>query len=163
MTGVGRTYDSVRPVAALHDCNLRIDQGDYVAVMGPSGSGKSTLLNILGLIDEPTTGEYLLDGRPTTTFQVAATLENIRAYRIGFVFQSFQLVGYRSAVDNVETGLLYQRVDAANGVNDQLRCSNVSDSATRVAMPHEMSGGERQGEVRHCPSPRASAGIGVVR
>ncbi len=65
MNDIAKTYDGVRPVTALRDCDLRIERGEYVAVMGPSGSGKSTLLNILGLLDEPTKGEYVLDGLPT--------------------------------------------------------------------------------------------------
>lgn len=109
LAGVTKTYPSQPPVMALRECELRIDRRDYVAIMGPSGSGKSTLLNVLGLLDEPTTGEYRLDGVLTAGLSERAR-SGLRAYRIGFVFQAFHLVSYRTAVENVETGLLYQNV-----------------------------------------------------
>jgi len=144
MTGIAKTYAGPRPVEALRDCDLRVDAGDYMSIMGPSGSGKSTLLNILGLLDEPTAGEYQLDGRPTATLSETQRCDR-RAHQIGFVFQSFQLVPYRSAVENVETGLLYQRVRRRD------RRSRAIDVLERVglaermwATPPEMSGGERQ-------------------
>ena len=95
MTGVTKTYKAVPPVNALRECELRIDRGEYVAIMGPSGSGKSTLLNVLGLLDEPSTGEYRLDGQPTAGLS-ERDRSGLRAYLIGFVFQAFHLVGYRS-------------------------------------------------------------------
>src|SRR5688572_1053324 len=94
MTGVTKTYRADPPVTALRECELRIEQGEYVAIMGPSGSGKSTLLNVLGLLDEPTTGEYRLGGRPTAGLS-ERDRSGLRAYLIGFVFQAFHLVGYR--------------------------------------------------------------------
>jgi putative ABC transport system ATP-binding protein len=144
LVGVGKTYPGVRPVVALRHCDLRIDAGEYVAVMGRSGSGKSTLLNVLGLLDVPTTGEYLLDGTPTTTLSETER-SGLRAHRIGFVFQSFHLVGYRTAVENVETGLLYQRVrprERRRRAVDVLE--RVGVAGRMWATPAELSGGERQ-------------------
>lgn len=144
MTDVTKTYDGPRPVTALRNCNLRIERGEHVAVMGPSGSGKSTLLNLLGLIDEPTIGEYLLDGTPTADLSESRRCD-VRAYRIGFVFQSFHLVGYRSAVENVETGLLYQGLGPRQRRERAVEVvERVGLSARMNATPTEMSGGERQ-------------------
>jgi len=78
-------------VHALHELDLTIDTGEYVAVMGPSGSGKSTLLNLIGLLDRPTAGTYRLEGRDVTTLS-SVEQANVRSARIGFVFQSFHLV-----------------------------------------------------------------------
>lgn len=144
MSGLTKTYEGVRPIDALVACDLRIERGEYLAIMGPSGSGKSTLLNILGLLDEPTTGEYLLGGRPTAALSEPQRCD-LRAHEIGFVFQSFHLVGYRSAVENVETGLLYQRVrrkERRQRAVDVLE--HVGLTERMWATPGEMSGGERQ-------------------
>jgi putative ABC transport system ATP-binding protein len=144
MSGVTKTYPSQPPVHALRECNLRIDRGEYVAIMGPSGSGKSTLLNILGLLDEPTTGEYRLDGQPTAGLSERAR-SGVRAHRIGFVFQAFHLVGYRTAVENVETGLLYQRVRRRERRQRAMDVLAQVGLAERMwATPSQMSGGERQ-------------------
>lgn len=144
MSGVSKTYSGSPTVTALHPSDLTVGRGDYVAIMGPSGSGKSTLLNLLGLIDEPSSGEYLLDGQPTASLSERAR-SNLRAYHIGFVFQSFHLVSYRTAVENVAAGLLYQHVRAAE------RTRRAVDELDRVglshrlrATPNEMSGGECQ-------------------
>lgn len=144
MVGVTKTYVGARPVTALRDCDLTIASGEYVSIMGPSGSGKSTLLNILGLLDEPTTGEYMLAGQATANLSEARRCD-ARAHQIGFVFQSFHLVPYRNAVENVETGLLYQRISRRE------RRQRATDVLERVglagrmwATPPEMSGGERQ-------------------
>jgi putative ABC transport system ATP-binding protein len=144
MTDVAKTYEGARPVTALRDCNMRIETADYVAVMGPSGSGKSTLLNLLGLLDEPTSGEYLLDGQPTTQLSEARRCD-VRAYQIGFVFQAFHLVSYRSAVENVETGLLYQRLRHRERRERAIEVLERVGLGSRMwATPTELSGGERQ-------------------
>ena len=144
LRGAGRTYGGASPVVALHDCDVVIRRGEFVAIMGPSGSGKSTMLNILGLLDAPTEGEYLLDGAPTAGLSEGARAD-VRAFQLGFVFQAFHLIGYRSAVENVEVGLLYQRVTAS------VRRQRAIDVLQRVGMGHrlwatppQLSGGERQ-------------------
>jgi putative ABC transport system ATP-binding protein len=144
MTGVTKTYPGEPPVEALRECELRIDAGEYVAITGPSGSGKSTLLNVLGLLDEPSTGEYRLDGQPTATLREGAR-SGLRAYRIGFVFQAFHLVGYRTAVENVEAGLLYQKVRRRERRRRAIDVLEQVGLAERMwATPSQMSGGERQ-------------------
>ena len=87
-------------VHALDDVDLTIDNGEYVAVMGPSGSGKSTLLNILGLLDKPTAGAYILDGRNTTELDENGQAR-VRGERVGFIFQTFHLVSRLTALENV--------------------------------------------------------------
>ncbi|MEP7113189.1 MAG: ABC transporter ATP-binding protein [Ilumatobacteraceae bacterium] len=144
MTGIIKTYAGARPVTALRECDLRVNRGDFVAIMGPSGSGKSTLLNLLGLLDEPTSGEYLLDGQPTAGLSESRRCD-VRAYLIGFVFQSFHLVSYRSAVENVETGVLYQDVPRRARRTRAIEVLERVGLAERMwATPNEMSGGERQ-------------------
>jgi len=144
MSGVTKTYKSIPPVNALRECELRIDRGEYVAIMGPSGSGKSTLLNVLGLLDEPSTGEYRLDGQATSGLS-ERDRSGLRAYLIGFVFQAFHLVGYRSAVENVETGLLYQKVKRKVRQQRAIEVLEQVGLADRMwATPTQMSGGERQ-------------------
>jgi putative ABC transport system ATP-binding protein len=144
MTGVTKTYKAVPPVQALRECELRIDRGEYVAIMGPSGSGKSTLLNVLGLLDAPSAGEYRLDGQATAGLSERAR-SGLRAYLIGFVFQSFHLVGYRTAVENVETGLLYQKVRRKERQQRAIEVLEQVGLADRMwATPTQMSGGERQ-------------------
>jgi len=144
MNSIAKTYDGARPVAALVDCDLCIACGEYLAIMGPSGSGKSTLLNMLGLLDEPTSGEYLLNGQRTARLSESRRCD-LRAHHIGFVFQGFHLVSYRSAVENVETGLLYQKVPRRERRARAIEVLDRVGLATRMwAAPNEMSGGERQ-------------------
>jgi putative ABC transport system ATP-binding protein len=141
---VAKTYPSVPPVPALLPCDLDVHAGEHLSIMGPSGSGKSTLLNVLGLLDTPSEGEYMLDGIATASLSEAERC-GIRARRIGFVFQSFHLVPYRSAVENVELGLLYQGMRA--GARRELAIATlelVGLSRRMWAPPTQMSGGERQ-------------------
>ncbi|MFC6154963.1 ABC transporter ATP-binding protein [Nocardioides yefusunii] len=144
LVALGRTYPGHPPVRALRPCSLQVRAGDFVTVVGPSGSGKSTLLNVLGLLDRPSEGVYLLDGE-----DVAALSERqrtrVRGTRIGFVFQSFQLLRHRSAVENVMLPLAYQGVPRAE---QQERAEqalvDVGLGHRRQALPSHMSGGERQ-------------------
>ena len=144
LDGVARTYPGAPPVEALRPCDLVIRAGEYVGIMGRSGSGKSTLLNVLGLLDEPTSGVYRLDGHPTGGLSEAKR-SGLRAHRIGFVFQSFHLIGYRSAVENVEAGLLYQKVRPRQRRQRAIEVLERVGLAPRMwALPSELSGGERQ-------------------
>src|SRR5260221_9618035 len=95
---------------ALYEINLKIKKGEFVAIVGPSGSGKSTLMNILGLLDHPTTGKYFLDSHDASKLK-EKTLAQIRNKKIGFVFQSFNLLKRTSAIDNVSLPLIYSKVD----------------------------------------------------
>lgn len=145
LQGITRHFQlGEQPVCALEQINLTITSGEYIAVMGPSGSGKSTLLNVLGLLDRPDSGHYLLDG--TDTAQLGEReLATLRSRRIGFVFQSFHLVPRLSARENIELPLMLsgmapalrrQRVDALlEGLDLVNRASH---------KPAELSGGQRQ-------------------
>ncbi|MFJ3275799.1 MULTISPECIES: ABC transporter ATP-binding protein [unclassified Streptomyces] len=144
MRDLGLTYPGPPPVTALRPCDLRIDRGEFVTIVGPSGSGKSSLLNIAGLLDTPTRGTYFLDGIDTAAADEAQRAA-LRSERIGFVFQSFHLLPHRSAQDNVELAMLYQSTPR------RARSSRAAGVLTRVglghrahALPTQLSGGERQ-------------------
>ena len=110
MQGIERTYvmgDNL--VHALRGVDLTIDRGDSIAIMGTSGSGKSTLMNIMGCLDQPTRGSYLLDGKDVSRLS-RAQLADVRGRMIGFVFQSFNLLSRTTALENVEMPLLYQNI-----------------------------------------------------
>lgn len=130
------------PLQVLKNIEINIGEGEYVAIVGPSGSGKSTLMNILGLLDRPDVGEYLLDGEAVEGLS-AKKLAKLRNQKIGFVFQQFHLLPRTSAIENVEIPLVYsnadnpeQRAKAALeqvGLGDRLKHS-----------PEELSGGQQQ-------------------
>ncbi|BCK06844.1 putative ABC transporter ATP-binding protein YknY [Vibrio cholerae] len=131
-------------VKALDGVDLTIRHGEFLAILGPSGSGKSTLMNVLGCLDKPTAGRYQLDGHPVdslSTQQLAA----IRNQKIGFVFQSFNLLEYASALDNVALPLVYAGVKAKD------RRRRATELLTRVSLadrldhkPNQLSGGQKQ-------------------
>jgi putative ABC transport system ATP-binding protein len=129
-------------VRALYGVDLAIDDGDLVAIMGPSGSGKTTLMNILGCLDIPSSGRYLLDGTDVSTLS-DNRLAKIRSRKIGFVFQSFNLVPRTSAIRNVELPLVYagarDRRTRARSVLEQV---GLEERAKH--MPNELSGGQQQ-------------------
>ncbi|HXF47216.1 MAG TPA: ABC transporter ATP-binding protein [Burkholderiaceae bacterium] len=131
-------------VHALRSLDLRIAAGEYVAVMGPSGSGKSTLLNIIGLLDRPSAGRYLLEGRDVT--QLAPDEQaHVRSRRIGFVFQSFHLVPRLTAAENIALPMMLAGIDArerAARVAQALADFGLQDRARHK--PNELSGGQRQ-------------------
>ncbi|MGW2657426.1 ABC transporter ATP-binding protein [Streptomyces sp. NPDC001478] len=141
---VGLTYPGPPPVAAFRPCDLRVDAGEFVTVVGPSGSGKSTFLNIAGLLDAPTHGTYLLDGYDTGALKDADRTA-LRGRRIGFVFQSFHLLPHRSALENVILAMVY------NGTPRAERRPRAREALDRVGLGHRtgslptrLSGGERQ-------------------
>jgi putative ABC transport system ATP-binding protein len=141
---IAKTYPGVQPVEALRPCHLTVRQGDFVAVMGPSGSGKSTLLNLLGLLDVPTSGRYLLDGHDVAGLSEAART-GVRGQMVGFVFQASHLVAYRTAVENVELGMVYRGLPRQERRARALAAIQQVRLAHRVAaLPATLSGGERQ-------------------
>lgn len=131
-------------VRALDQVSVRIETGEYVSIMGPSGSGKSTLLNVIGLLDRPTAGTYLLDGRETTLLN-DDELAHTRARKIGFIFQSFHLIPRLTAFENVELPLILA------GVAPEVRRPRVQELLESLSLesrahhrPNELSGGQRQ-------------------
>jgi putative ABC transport system ATP-binding protein len=143
--GLGRHYqmgDSV--VHALRDVDIRIERGEYAAIMGPSGSGKSTLMNIIGCLDSPDDGDYELNGRLVSNLG-DAELARVRNEEIGFVFQTFNLLNRTTAQHNVEMPLIYA------GIGRKARMQKAVELLTRVGLadrlhhrPGELSGGQRQ-------------------
>ncbi|PLX54576.1 MAG: macrolide ABC transporter ATP-binding protein [Chromatiales bacterium] len=131
-------------VHALDDVSLTIRAGEYLSLMGPSGSGKSTLLNIVGLLDRPSSGRYVLDGRDTTLLDEHEQAA-VRGRKVGFVFQSFHLVPRLSAFENVELPLLLAGVAATQRrerVDAALVAMGLADRANH--RPDQLSGGQRQ-------------------
>jgi ABC-type lipoprotein export system ATPase subunit len=129
-------------VRALQEVDLHVSRGEYVAVMGPSGSGKSTLLHVLGCLDRPTRGRYLLDGEDTSAFR-DRQLSRVRNRQIGFVFQGFHLLPRETALENVMLPLVYAgRRDARKVAREALE--RVGLERRLRHFPGELSGGEKQ-------------------
>jgi putative ABC transport system ATP-binding protein len=142
--GIAKTYPGPPPVRALEPCDLRVEAGEWIVVVGPSGSGKSTLLNLAGLLDRPTQGTYELDGIDTGSLPERDRTA-LRGQRIGFVFQSFHLLPHRSAEDNVLLALLYGPTRRTDRRELARRALQRVGLAHRVdALPGTMSGGEQQ-------------------
>ncbi|AUY52489.1 ABC transporter ATP-binding protein [Streptomyces sp. CB01881] len=140
----GLTYPGPPEVAALRPCDLTVQRGEYVTIVGPSGAGKSTFLNIVGLLDEPTCGSYLLDGIDTAAASDAERTA-LRGTRIGFVFQSFHLLAHRTARENVELAMVYQRTPrGARKQRAEQALRRVGLGHRLDALPTRLSGGERQ-------------------
>jgi len=128
----------------MRDTDLDVWFGDYVAVMGASGSGKSTLLNILGLLDRPSSGNVLVEGRETAALGDAA-ISAIRAKTVGFVFQAFHLLTNRTALENVELPLIYAGTHPRTRRTLALKAlADVGLTLRAGHLPNELSGGERQ-------------------
>jgi putative ABC transport system ATP-binding protein len=142
---IARTYQvGGRPVHALRQLDLEIAAGEYVSIMGPSGSGKSTLLNIIGCLDRPSEGSYVLDGQETSRLS-EAELSRVRRHKIGFVFQFFHLVPRLSAVENVELPLVFAGAEPhARRQKVERALASVGLDQRRGHRPDQLSGGERQ-------------------
>jgi len=127
----------------LRGINLRVDEGEFVAIMGPSGSGKSTLMHTIGFLDRPTSGEYLFDGENTEGFN-DDELARIRNNRIGFVFQSFNLLPRTSVLDNVMLPLMYNSSKANQEHKAKLALEAVGLGERLHYMSNQISGGQKQ-------------------
>ena len=145
LDGISRVYQTGRiDVRALDRVDLVIDRGEFVAIIGPSGSGKTTLMNIVGCLDRPTTGRYVLDGTAVEEFD-DDDLARVRSRSIGFVFQSYNLLPRTNALDNVAMALAYQ------GVRHKERHTRAVAALERLGLgdrldhdPTELSGGQQQ-------------------
>lgn len=131
-------------VKALDGVTFDVEENEYIAIMGPSGSGKSTLMNLIGCLDTPTTGEYILNGQRVSELD-DAELAQIRNREIGFVFQTFNLLPRTDCLSNVELPLIY------SGIKSSLRKEKATGTLTKVGLgdrldhkPNELSGGQRQ-------------------
>lgn len=131
-------------VQALNQINLEVEQGEFVSIMGTSGSGKSTMMNILGCLDTPSSGEYLLEGENVADYR-DNRLAEIRNKKIGFVFQSFNLLPKLTSLENVELPMVY------SGVSRKIRREKALEALRKVGLekrihhkPNELSGGQRQ-------------------
>ena len=141
---INKTYQGAQPLHVLKGISLDIKKGEFVSIMGASGSGKSTLLNILGILDNYDSGEYLLNGVPIWNLSETKAAE-YRNRMIGFIFQSFNLISFKTAVENVELPLFYQ------GVSRKKRHALALEYLERLGLldwaehyPNELSGGQRQ-------------------
>lgn len=145
LEGISKVYETGKiRVEALKEINLHIRDGEFVAIMGPSGSGKSTLMNIIGCLDRPSAGSYLLDGMDVSELS-ENKLAHIRNRSIGFVFQSFNLLARTPALKNVELPMVYageKRGTMRQKALELLAKVGLSDRADHV--PSELSGGQRQ-------------------
>ena len=144
LEGIGKAYTRAtgETVRALDDVSLRIERGEFLAIIGASGSGKSTLMNVLGLLDEPTDGRYRFEGQDVTALGVSGQAR-FRNRRLGFVFQAFHLLARASALENVELPLLYSDRASIDGLGARaLDAVGLADRTRHT--PSELSGGQQQ-------------------
>ena len=140
-----KTYQQGKlEVPVLKDVSLSVEEGEYVAIMGPSGSGKTTLMNVIGCLDRPTSGSYVLDGQDILSLK-DRQMSDVRLHSIGFVFQSYYLLSRQSAIENVALPLLYA------GVRKKERLERAQAALERVGLgdrlnfkPKQLSGGQKQ-------------------
>jgi putative ABC transport system ATP-binding protein len=136
-SGFSRTY-------VLRNINLQIQEGEFISIMGPSGSGKSTLLNIIGMLEEPSSGEYFFLDKPVHKFKEKERTQLHKSF-IGFVFQSYHLIDELTVYENIETPLLYQDVKSSERKG---RVADILDRFNIVGkkdlFPHQLSGGQQQ-------------------
>ena len=145
LNGITRVYKMGKEVlAALQGINLNVEKGEYVALMGPSGSGKSTLMNIIGCLDSPSGGSYLLNDKDVSSMSENGLAE-VRNKEIGFVFQTFNLLPRQTALENVALPLIYA------GLSKKIRLEKAFEALKSVGLedrvkhkPNELSGGQRQ-------------------
>ncbi len=145
LKGISKTYRlGELEVTALHPVELSIDKGEFVAIMGPSGSGKSTMMNVMGCLDIPTTGIYRLDGQEVQALN-EEELAVVRNRKIGFVFQSFNLLGRQTVLKNVELPMMYGGVPKAERTERaRALLHKVGLSERMQHRPIELSGGQKQ-------------------
>lgn len=146
LENIGKVYrsDHIETIA-LSDINLTVNKGEFVSIMGPSGSGKSTMLNVIGLLDEPTTGDLTIGGKKITSYK-DRYLARMRNEEIGFIFQSFHLIHDLRVIDNVEIPLLYRKgLSGAARKKMALRALDQVGLNSRIShFPSELSGGQQQ-------------------
>jgi len=143
LQNVVKTYNEGR-VQALRGVNLKVHEGDLLAVMGPSGSGKSTLMNIMGLLDIPTSGKVILDGRDVSKLS-EDQLSDVRGKKIGFVFQQFNLIPTLTAIENVMLPVVFQDgKDSAKRARAIKLLEEIGLKERENHLPRQLSGGEQQ-------------------
>jgi putative ABC transport system ATP-binding protein len=140
-----RTYSmGAEEIHALRGVSFKVERGEYVAIMGPSGSGKSTLMNLIGCLDTPTRGTYVLRGKVVSQMN-DDELASIRNREIGFVFQTFNLLPRATALHNVELPLVYAGIPKEKRLEQARRALEMVDLGDRIThRPNELSGGQRQ-------------------
>ena len=144
LSGIGRTYGAAAPVVALRNVDLKVFAGEWVAIVGASGSGKTTLLNVIGCLDQPTTGSYRLFGVDVADLNDPQRA-GLRSREIGFVFQSFHLLAYRTVLENVMMAEVYsRRPRAGRPERAQAALEEVGLADRSEFLPNRLSGGQRQ-------------------
>lgn len=142
---VSKIYDGTAvPVKAVDEVSLKIEKGEFTAIVGPSGSGKTTLLNLIGGLDQPTNGRITVDGTDISTFKPDALI-NFRLHHIGFVFQAYNLIPVFSARENVEFIMLLQKISKEEREQRAIELLNAVDLRDKIdKKPTELSGGQQQ-------------------
>ena len=144
LDSITRTFPGPPETAAIRECSLTVEEGDFLTIVGPSGSGKSTLLNLVGLLDRPSSGRYLLRGRDVSSLD-ENTRAATRGEHIGFVFQSFQLIERRTCIENVMLADLYRGTHISDSrAAAQASLDAVGMGSRADSRPIDLSGGERQ-------------------